>query len=463
MGFIATPLGWIMKGCYFVVRNYGIALLLFTILTRLITLPLQIKQQKSSARMAMLQPELEKIKKKYGKNQQKLQEEQMNLYAKAGVNPMASCLPMIIMMVILFALIPVIYGPLTYVSNLNKEDIEDNDLMIQGIYYYAEEVSDNKTYNTFDKLLTKYETEYKEENADASDEDAEKYAYKTLKEDFNSKKKYPDAAKANVNDKDNIDNVIAAIKLHRDDNLEKFILNEKYFSENLIKSRPELMTFVFIKEEDGKFADVLDIVNTDIRDFAKDFNYDLFGISLGTIPSWKSLTCIIPILCFLLQLLVTVVSQYFSKKNNPTMANMGGGMKAMLYIMPLFSLWIGFSYPMGLGLYWCYSSLFALGQTIFLNKIYTPEHVAELVQKDIAKQKKSGKPTLMERMAEAQMIKEGKDPKEIRKALSDDDDYEEPKKLSKQELRDEQRRKLNEARRRMAEKYGDDYDDSQDD
>ena len=100
---------------------------------------------------------------------------------------------------------------------------------------------------------------------------------------------------------------------------------------------------------------------------------------------------------------------------------------------------------------------------IFLNKIYTPEHVAELVQKDIAKQKKSGKPTLMERMAEAQMIKEGKDPKEIRKALSDDDDYEEPKKLSKQELRDEQRRKLNEARRRMAEKYGDDYDDSQDD
>ena len=68
---------------------------------------------------------------------------------------------------------------------------------------------------------------------------------------------------------------------------------------------------------------------------------------------------------------------------------MGGGMKAMLYIMPLFSLWIGFSYPMGLGLYWCYSSLFALGQTIVLNKVYTPSHVAELVERDIAKQKKS--------------------------------------------------------------------------
>ena len=111
----------------------------------------------------------------------------------------------------------------------------------------------------------------------------------------------------------------------------------------------------------------------------------------------KDLSCIIPIVSALLQLIVTFVSQHFAKKNNPDAANMGGmGMKIMLYGMPIFSLWIGFSYPAGLGLYWCYSSLFALGQTIVLNKIYTPEHVAELVQKDIAKQKKKGKPTLME-------------------------------------------------------------------
>ena len=56
MGIIATPLGWIMKGCYFVCKNYGIALLLFTILTRLIVFPLNVKQQKIIARMTMLQP-----------------------------------------------------------------------------------------------------------------------------------------------------------------------------------------------------------------------------------------------------------------------------------------------------------------------------------------------------------------------------------------------------------------------
>lgn len=249
-----------------------------------------------------------------------------------------------------------------------------------------------------------------------------------------------------------------AIKAHND--IDTFILNENYFSTNLIQSRPELMTFVFTEKEGGQYADVLP---TSVKAAAEDFNYSIFGLFLGKIPTMKDLSCIIPIVSALLQLIVTFVSQHFAKKNNPDAANMGGmGMKIMLYGMPIFSLWIGFSYPAGLGLYWCYSSLFALGQTIVLNKIYTPEHVAELVQKDIAKQKKKGKPTLMEKMAEAQMIQAGKDPAEIRKSLSDDEDYEEPKKKTKTELKDEQRRRLNEARKRMAEKYGDEYDDSQD-
>ena len=74
MGIIATPLGWIMKGIYHLVKNYGIALLLFTFVTRLIVFPMSVKQQKSTAKMGMLAPELEKLKKKYGKNQQKFQE-----------------------------------------------------------------------------------------------------------------------------------------------------------------------------------------------------------------------------------------------------------------------------------------------------------------------------------------------------------------------------------------------------
>lgn len=446
MSIIATPLGWIMKGCYFVCKNYGIALLLFTLLTRLITFPLQIKQQKSTARMSMLQPELKKLQKKYAKNQQKLQEEQMNLYAKAGVNPMASCLPMLITMVILFALIPVIYGPLTYVSNIDKDKVNQSNALISNLYTVSTEVHSNDT--TVTDLIAGYEKDAKDP----------KEELETLLKD---EEKYPNSAKALDNDT-KLENVVDAFVLHND--LDEFITNEKYFSQNLIKSRPELMTFVFAQDLDGEYSDVLGIVSSEIEDFAHDFNYDFFGIYMGTIPSIKSITCIIPILCFVLQLLVTIVSQHFQKKNNPDAAKMGGSMMIMMYIMPLFSLWIAFSYPLGLGLYWCYSSIFALLQTIVLNKIYTPDHVAELVERDIAKEKKKGKQNFMQKMAEAQMIQSGKDPSEVRKAIHEDlgDDYEEPKKKSKTEMKDEQRKKLNEARKRMAEKYGDEYDDSQD-
>ena len=96
----ATPLGWLMKGCYKLVQNYAVALLIFTLITRIILLPLSIKQQKSTARMSLIQPELDKLKKKYGKNQEKLNEETMALYQKHGVNPMASCLPMLLSMLI---------------------------------------------------------------------------------------------------------------------------------------------------------------------------------------------------------------------------------------------------------------------------------------------------------------------------------------------------------------------------
>lgn len=450
MGIIATPLGWIMKVCYLICKNYGIALLLFTLLTRLIVFPLNVKQQKSMARMSMLQPKLEQLKKKYAKNQTKLQEEQMNLYAQAGVNPMASCLPMLITMVILFALIPVIYSPLTYVSGIDKEKINEVNTTIRNLSIVSEEVKSKDT--TIEELLEDY----------MEDGKTEEEAYKSLQKLLTNEDKYSKSADA-LDSKSARNNVMEVIRLHND--IDTVITDEKYFSANLTQSRPELMVFVFAQDFDGKYADVIGAISPEIEDYAKDFNYDFFGVYLGTIPTWKSVTCIIPILNLVLQLLVTIVSQYYQKKNNPDAAKAAGAMNIMLYVMPLFSLWISFTYPMGLGLYWCYSSLFSVAQTFVLNKVYTPDHVAELVEKDIAKQKASGKQNFMQKMAEAQMIQSGKDPKEVRKAIYEDmgDEYVEPKKKTKYEMKEEQRKKLNEARKRMAEKYGDVYEEDNQD
>lgn len=441
MSIIATPLGWIMKLCYALVKNYGIALLLFTIITRLIIFPLSVKQQKSSAKTAMLNPELQKLKKKYGNNKEKLQEEQMKLYAQAGVNPMASCLPMIVTMVILFALIPVVYGPLTYVSNADKDSITKSNNLISNLYTVSKEVDKND--KSIEKLLDKCK----------EDTDSDEEAYKLLRKKITDKDKYSDSYKIGESQ---MDDVMEAIKLHND--IDTFVLNEDYFSGKLIKDRPELMTFIFTEKEDGKFKDVLP---SDVADEAEKFNYNVFGLFLGKIPTMKDASFLIPVISCLLQLISMFVSQHYTKKNNPDTAKMMGSMNLMLITLPLFSLWITFSYPAGLGLYWCYSSLIGLLQTIVLNKFYTPEHVAELIERDDAKKKARGKQSFMQKMAEAQMIQAGKDPEEIRKAVAEKngEEYEAPKKKSKNELKEEQRKKLNEARKRMAEKYGDEYDE----
>ena len=234
------------------------------------------------------------------------------------------------------------------------------------------------------------------------------------------------------------------------------MLNEDYISKNLVTSRPELMTFSFVNNAGGDYADILP---DSVKKAAEDIDYKSFGLDMGVIPSFKDLTWLIPVASFVLQVAVTVVAQIFQKKNNPTAAKaMGMGMKITFIILPVFSLWIGFSYPAGLGLYWCYSSLFALVQTIILNIAYSPAKIAAIVEEKREKNKKSGKKTFMERMAEQQLEREGK---ALPKSSDDDDDDDDEgeKKLSKAEKAAEDRRKIAEARKRMAEKYGDEYEE----
>ncbi|MGN0623768.1 MAG: YidC/Oxa1 family membrane protein insertase [Oscillospiraceae bacterium] len=445
MSLFATPLGWIMKGCYALVHNYGIALLIFTVITRLVTLPLQIKQQKSQAKISMIQPELEKLKKKYAKNQEKLNEETMLLYSKKGINPMASCLPMIITMVILFSMIPVIYGPLTYVSDLDKDSVEKSNTLITNLATMSTEIKSKDT--SIEELLKGFEEEGKED------------IYAALKETLSNKDEYKKTAKA-IDSDNEWEQVLKAVEKHND--IDKFITNEKYVSQNLAQSRPELVTFDFVdkSKENAKYADILP---DDVRKEAENFKYEFFGLSLGAIPKVKSPLVIIPLLSFILQLACTVISQLFMKKNNPAAASMGGSMKVMLYIMPFFSLWIAFAYPAGLGLYWIYSSLFALLQTIFLNVVYTPQHVQELVEKEMEKEKKkrkNGKQSFMEKAIEIQREQNGQAKARSYVEEDEDDDDGEEKKLSKAELKELQRKKLNEARKRMAEKYGDEYNEN---
>jgi YidC/Oxa1 family membrane protein insertase len=109
---LLNGLGWCLAEVYSVVPNYAAAIIILTVLIRLLLLPFGFKQIKSMQHMQALQPELKQLQKKYKNNKQKLQEEQMQLYREAGVNPLGGCLPLLLTLPFLFAMYAVIRPPM---------------------------------------------------------------------------------------------------------------------------------------------------------------------------------------------------------------------------------------------------------------------------------------------------------------------------------------------------------------
>ena len=148
---INIPLGYLFKGIYFLVNNYGFTIILFTLAIKLVLLPLNIKQQKSMKKMQGLQPRLAKIQEKYANDKEKQSQETMKLYQEMGVNPMGGCLPMLIQLPVLFALYNIIRKPMQYIMMLSKEEILKISEIITG------KVGDFATLNQIE-LATKLES-----------------------------------------------------------------------------------------------------------------------------------------------------------------------------------------------------------------------------------------------------------------------------------------------------------------
>lgn len=115
MDFLYQIFGFILLQIYNFIGNYGIAIIVFTILTKLILLPLNIKQTKSMKDMQRLQPELQKLSKKYKNNKEKLNEETLKLYKTYKVNPAGGCLPLLLQFPILIGLYGTLREPAKWV------------------------------------------------------------------------------------------------------------------------------------------------------------------------------------------------------------------------------------------------------------------------------------------------------------------------------------------------------------
>lgn len=114
--FLAVPMLWLLKSFYGLVANFGWAIVLLTLLIRLLTFPLQWSSLKGMKKMQNLQPQLAKLKEKYKDDPMAMQKETMAIFKKSGVNPLSGCFPLLLQMPIFFALYSVLYNAVELVG-----------------------------------------------------------------------------------------------------------------------------------------------------------------------------------------------------------------------------------------------------------------------------------------------------------------------------------------------------------
>ncbi len=367
---------------YKLVNNYGIAIPIFTLLVRLVLFPLSVNQQKSMAATSAIQPKLDKLKKQYANNPNKLQEEQMKLYSEENINPMASCLPLVLQLVFLYGVFDVIYRPITHIVRVSK------DVMTE------------------------------------------------------------------------LTNIAAPL----------------FEGNRAFSSRPELYLVQSIQSDPQYYID--HGISPDIVNSVLSFNNKLLGfIDLGTIPksvfedgfafSAQSIGLImIPVIAGVLQLVTTIYSNIKQKKLNPEAASAMGSMNLMMYMFPVMSIWISFTAAAGLGYYWICSSVVGIIQMVVLNKIYTPEYVQKLVEKDREKNKNRKRSGLMQKyneLMQQQMAQNAQTNSSIKTSAAVKDEDGNEIKMSNSQMKEYERKIIAEARRRQAEKYGDVYDENESD
>jgi len=117
MAVFAQPMGWLLSLLYDLINNYGIALIIFTLLVRGCLFPLYAAQIKSSARMKDVQPKIQAIQKKYANDRETMNIKMMELYKEEKFNPMKGCLPMLIQMPIILALFVLLRNPIAFISD----------------------------------------------------------------------------------------------------------------------------------------------------------------------------------------------------------------------------------------------------------------------------------------------------------------------------------------------------------
>ena len=123
--FIANIFGYLLNFLYILLDNYGLAIIIFSILVKVILLPLTIKQQKTMEKTTKMQEELKSLQFKYKNDQEKLNQEMMELYKRENMSPFSGCLSSIAQIILILAVFYLVRSPLTYMKKIDVNIIEE--------------------------------------------------------------------------------------------------------------------------------------------------------------------------------------------------------------------------------------------------------------------------------------------------------------------------------------------------
>ena len=340
LGPIAKVLGWIMNGIYTAmgaigIHNVGLSIILFTIVVYILLFPLTYKQQKFSKLSQKMNPELQAVQKKYKGKQdqasmQAMQEETQLIYQKYGVSPMGSCVQMLIQMPLLLALYRVFMNVPAYVSSVKADYLD----LVNGIM--ATDGYQNTMTNFVEKMNLLATT-----RADFTGSD------KTVLSNYIVDVLY----KMNSSGWDNLKDVFP--------NLSDLITSTHSVVEGINK-------FIALNISDTPMYIIKD-------SFA---NHQWLMIIAALL---------VPVISYLSQVINIKMMPQASTGDNDQMA---AQMKMMNNIMPLFSLVMCFTVPVGLGIYWIAGAVVRCIQQFFLNKHFDKLDLDEIIKKNQEKAKK---------------------------------------------------------------------------
>jgi len=332
IGDIARLLGFLMSFIFDTlsrigIESVGISIIVFTIIIYMLMLPLTIKQQKSMRMQSVTAPEIQAVQKKYaGKKDQasmmKQQEEMKMIHEKYGTSATGGCLPLLIQMPILFALFPVIQNIPRFVNSIGRvyDNVVAAVLNTDGYQQIIETIIEN--------------------------------------------------APATMN-----------LGMYGTETHEAIRLTLYRFQES---SWIELRQLI---------PNITDLVNSTVETL-HNYNYFL-GVNMSEAPLTLAqaslnpfnpggllLAAMIPVIAGLTQFLSVKLNPQPTQQVEGQAGQIANSMKSMIYIMPLFSVFMGFTLPAGLGLYWAVSALVRSAQQLIINRQLRKKPLEEMIKEN---------------------------------------------------------------------------------